>query len=256
VADAFGFGKEDIAMGKITRDEALISVMRDGRNYEVLPKELKNDREIALAAIEDRPDVYPELSARFKHDPQFALDAIEVNYNVYEFLPEKLKKNMGIMTHAYLENIVHSGPFKNFAARYLAEHLDCDLDLLSVGLDENMNTLAYYDGEPVAILDDSNDLDMWEELEGQEQSELSPDMENAMEKKPHIAYVEWETDGINPEELELPSEVELPDWVEDHNDAEDYLSNTYEWLVKSLDIDFEDDPEQDVPEHDEQDIGD
>ena len=48
-----------------------------------------------------------------------------------------------------------------------------------------------------------------------------------------ITDITWETDGLEPEELSLPTEVELPKGIDsDDNDAiNDYLSDTYGWLV-------------------------
>ena len=48
-----------------------------------------------------------------------------------------------------------------------------------------------------------------------------------------ITDITWETDGLEPEELGLPTEVELPKDVDaDDDDAiNDYLSDTYGWLT-------------------------
>ena len=48
-----------------------------------------------------------------------------------------------------------------------------------------------------------------------------------------ITNITWETDGLEPEELGLPTEVELPEDIDaDDDDAiNDYLSDTYGWLV-------------------------
>ena len=48
-----------------------------------------------------------------------------------------------------------------------------------------------------------------------------------------ITDIFWETDGLTPEELNLPTEVELPKDVDsDSDDAiNDYLSDTYGWLT-------------------------
>ena len=48
-----------------------------------------------------------------------------------------------------------------------------------------------------------------------------------------ITNITWETDGLEPEELSLPTEVELPEEINaDDDDAiNDYLSDTYGWLV-------------------------
>ena len=48
-----------------------------------------------------------------------------------------------------------------------------------------------------------------------------------------IKDITWETDGLNADELGLPTEVELPEDVDaDDDDAiNDYLSDTYGWLV-------------------------
>ena len=48
-----------------------------------------------------------------------------------------------------------------------------------------------------------------------------------------ITDITWETDGLDAEELGLPTEVELPDNIDgDDDDAvNDYLSDTYGWLT-------------------------
>lgn len=48
-----------------------------------------------------------------------------------------------------------------------------------------------------------------------------------------ITNITWETDGLDAEELGLPTEVELPDNIDgDDDDAvNDYLSDTYGWLT-------------------------
>ena len=48
-----------------------------------------------------------------------------------------------------------------------------------------------------------------------------------------IKNITWETDGLEQEELGLPTEVELPKDVDaDDDDAiNDYLSDTYGWLT-------------------------
>jgi hypothetical protein len=48
-----------------------------------------------------------------------------------------------------------------------------------------------------------------------------------------ITDITWETDGLEPEELGLPTEVELPEDIDaDDDDAiNDYLSDTYGWLT-------------------------
>lgn len=43
--------------------------------------------------------------------------------------------------------------------------------------------------------------------------------------------VEWDTDGMDPEELDLPSEVEIPAELDDE-DVTDYLSDHYGYCVK------------------------
>lgn len=48
----------------------------------------------------------------------------------------------------------------------------------------------------------------------------------------YAANIEWETDG---EDVDLPTEVELPKDIDD-DDIADYLSDKYEWLVKSFSI--------------------
>lgn len=231
---------------KADREIALAAVKENGANYVCIPENLIVDREIALAAVKKFENMYLFLPNDLKYDQEFALDAIYANLYVFDFLPDGLQKNPGMIS-AYLDAIVHDDEFRDFASQYITDHPDCDPDLLTVGLDDKLEPVVLYDGEEV---------DIREYVEDAEYNESAPDMEDAVEKKPHIAYVEWETDGIDPDELELPSEVELPDWVEDYDDAEDYLSNTYGWLVKSLDIDFGADPERDEPVQDEEDIGD
>ena len=48
-----------------------------------------------------------------------------------------------------------------------------------------------------------------------------------------ITDITWETDGLEPEELGLPTEVELPKDVDANDDdaINDFLSDTYGWLV-------------------------
>ena len=48
-----------------------------------------------------------------------------------------------------------------------------------------------------------------------------------------ITNITWETDGLDADELGLPTEVELPDNIDaDDDDAvNDYLSDTYGWLT-------------------------
>lgn len=48
-----------------------------------------------------------------------------------------------------------------------------------------------------------------------------------------ITDITWETDGLDAEELGLPTEVELPDNIDgDDDDAiNNYLSDTYGWLT-------------------------
>ena len=48
-----------------------------------------------------------------------------------------------------------------------------------------------------------------------------------------ITNIIWETDGIEQESLGLPSEVELPEGIDadDYDAINDYLSDTYGWLV-------------------------
>ena len=48
-----------------------------------------------------------------------------------------------------------------------------------------------------------------------------------------ITDITWETDGLEPEELGLPTEVELPEDIDaDDDDAiNDFLSDTYGWLT-------------------------
>jgi hypothetical protein len=48
-----------------------------------------------------------------------------------------------------------------------------------------------------------------------------------------ITDITWETDGLEPEELGLPTEVELPKDIDANDDdaINDYLSDTYGWLT-------------------------
>ena len=48
-----------------------------------------------------------------------------------------------------------------------------------------------------------------------------------------ITNITWETDGLEQEELGLPTEVELPEDIDadDYDAINDYLSDTYGWLV-------------------------
>ena len=48
-----------------------------------------------------------------------------------------------------------------------------------------------------------------------------------------ITDITWETDGLDAEELGLPTEVELPSNIDaDDDDAiNNYLSDTYGWLT-------------------------
>ena len=48
-----------------------------------------------------------------------------------------------------------------------------------------------------------------------------------------ITNITWETDGVEQESLGLPYEVELPNDIDPKDDdaINDYLSDTYGWLV-------------------------
>ena len=48
-----------------------------------------------------------------------------------------------------------------------------------------------------------------------------------------IKDITWETDGLDADELHLPTEVELPESIDANDDdaINDYLSDTYGWLV-------------------------
>ena len=58
------------------------------------------------------------------------------------------------------------------------------------------------------------------------------------DKDMKITNITWETDGMEPEELSLPTEVELPEDIDaDDDDAiNDFLSDTYGWLVIDYNI--------------------
>jgi len=48
-----------------------------------------------------------------------------------------------------------------------------------------------------------------------------------------IKDITWETDGLDADELNLPTEVELPESIDanDYDAINDYLSDTYGWLT-------------------------
>lgn len=48
-----------------------------------------------------------------------------------------------------------------------------------------------------------------------------------------VKNIVWETDGIDVEELGLPTEVELPSEIDanDEDAVNDFLSDTYGWLT-------------------------
>lgn len=48
-----------------------------------------------------------------------------------------------------------------------------------------------------------------------------------------IKDITWETDGLDADELGLPTEVELPESIDANDDdaINEYLSDTYWWLV-------------------------
>ena len=48
-----------------------------------------------------------------------------------------------------------------------------------------------------------------------------------------IINITWETDGLDANDLGLPTEVELPNNIDadDDNAINDYLSDTYGWLT-------------------------
>jgi len=54
-----------------------------------------------------------------------------------------------------------------------------------------------------------------------------------------IYDIDWETDGIDIKELNLPTEVEIPNEV-DEDEIADYLSDNYGFLVNSFDYNEED----------------
>lgn len=50
-----------------------------------------------------------------------------------------------------------------------------------------------------------------------------------------VSNIKWETDGLDANDLGLPTNVEVSDDLDDDEIA-DYLSDTYGWLVESFSL--------------------
>lgn len=49
--------------------------------------------------------------------------------------------------------------------------------------------------------------------------------------------IEWDCDGINPDELGLPTEVVIPDWIME-NGVGEYLCEEYGWCVYGYNVEY------------------
>ena len=75
----------------------------------------------------------------------------------------------------------------------------------------------------------------WDMVEIANNLALQEGSSQALDEYPSITVktisVEWDTDGMDEEELDLPGEVEVPGEL-DEEDVADYLSDTYGFCVK------------------------
>ena len=55
------------------------------------------------------------------------------------------------------------------------------------------------------------------------------------DKTIRVTDIEWDTDGENPEDLDLPSEVAINDDI-DEDEIADWLSDNYGWCVLSFNV--------------------
>lgn len=55
-----------------------------------------------------------------------------------------------------------------------------------------------------------------------------------------VSNIKWETDGLDANDLGLPTNIEVNDDLDDDEIA-DYLSDTYGWLVESFSLPMDDD---------------
>jgi len=90
---------------RLTNNKALglLAVQSDGRNISFLSESLKNDPEIALAAVTKTPLVYQyELSPKMRKIKQIAYQAIKQNHSIYPDLEPELKEDVDIALRALM----------------------------------------------------------------------------------------------------------------------------------------------------------
>lgn len=78
------------------KDIALASINNLYYNYNHLPEELKNDSEFNLKAIKANYKIYKYLNEEYKNDKKFVLSAMQMDSNLYYILPRNLQKDEDI----------------------------------------------------------------------------------------------------------------------------------------------------------------
>lgn len=53
------------------------------------------------------------------------------------------------------------------------------------------------------------------------------------EIKPRLVEIDWDTDGVDPESLGIPTTVEIPSCI-DKDDVVEWLSDEYGYCINSL----------------------
>jgi hypothetical protein len=65
-----------------------------------------------------------------------------------------------------------------------------------------------------------------------------------------LSEIEWEVDRIDAGDLDLPTELEIDvqaEGIKNYEDLENWLSNTYGWLVMSYSSDMSLEPQASTP---------
>jgi hypothetical protein len=166
-------------------DVALALLNHSNENFWLLPPELQNDRDFMLFAVQHDGRLYQRLNnLELLKDREIILAAVTNDARMYSYIPYEFTLDQEIASAAD-ENIEvrllvatdNWGEFRMFKSQYLRDHPECDPDLLEVGLSDNDDILAMYDGTGIAVFGENGEFLTREDLDilAQEIDALSRD---------------------------------------------------------------------------------
>ena len=120
---------------KKNKEICLIATKKNGYAYHYIDKELRNDRDLILAALEQKGEMLQFVPDIFKKDKEIVLLAIKNDGYSLRYADKKFRKNRDIVLQAVSQNYE--------ALEYATKVLKNDKEIIWLALNQNIGAYKF-----------------------------------------------------------------------------------------------------------------